>query len=100
MDDKQDFIAKLKAQEDVWKMQLAEFQVQADSEDEMSGDAYYNMINNLKRLLGDFEKKLEEVKNSDDESFETASREMEDILESTVHAFGEFTERFKSNLSE
>lgn len=100
MANKQDFINKLRAQEGVWKMQLAEFQIQADNEDEMSRDAYYNMIKNLKKILGDFDKKVDELKKANKSSYEKVSREMEDVLESTVHAFGEFTERFKSNLQE
>lgn len=100
MTDKQDYINKLNAQMGVWKIQLAEFQIQADSEDEMSREAYYNMIKNLKRILGDFERKLDELKEAEKASYEKVSREMEDVLESTVHAFGEFTERFKSNLQE
>jgi hypothetical protein len=101
MDDRQDYLVKLQSQKDVWQAQLAQLQVQADTQDEPNRNAYYEMIDNLQKLLGDFDNKFDELKKSvENDSWKDVKKEMEELLKATNDAFGTVTARFKSKLSE
>ncbi|HEQ98079.1 MAG TPA: hypothetical protein ENO22_01915 [candidate division Zixibacteria bacterium] len=101
MDDRQDYLAKLQSQKDVWQAQLAQLQVQADTQDEQNRDAYYEMIDNLQKMLGNFNEKFDALKKSvEDDSWKDVKKEMEELLKATNDAFGTVTARFKSELSD
>ena len=101
MDDRQDYLVKLQSQKDVWQAQLAQLQVQADTQDEPNRDAYYEMIDNLQKMLGDFDNKFDELKKSvENDSWKDVKKEMEEFLKAANDAFGTATARFKSKLSE
>ncbi len=101
MDDRQDYLVKLQSQKDVWQAQLAQLQVQADTQDEQNREAYYTMIDNLQKMLGNFNEKFDLLKNSVEEknAWDDHKKAMEELLKSTNDAFGTVTARFKSELS-
>jgi predicted RNase H-like nuclease (RuvC/YqgF family) len=101
MDDRQDLLVKLQSQKDVWQAQLAQLQVQADTQDEQNREAYYNMIDNLQKMLENFNEKFDQLKNSVEEkkAWDDHKKEMEELLKSINDAFGTVTARFKSELS-
>ena len=95
MSNKQDYIDKLEAQVNVWRMQISQLEDRAERAKADVKHEYLLKVNELGDRVDDFERKIGEMKQIGEESFSELQRGAEKAWNNISSSFSNALEKIK-----